>query len=51
VRALGWDELLSHPENLVLVEWPGNIADAMPAETIPLSFEWVNDTTRAVTFP
>lgn len=27
---LGWEEIISNPDNLVFIEWPENIAKAMP---------------------
>jgi tRNA threonylcarbamoyladenosine biosynthesis protein TsaE len=47
---IGWEETLLQPKTLVVVEWPERVADVMPQSMIPISFTWVNDTTRAVTF-
>jgi|SRR5581483_4708539 len=30
---LGWNEIISNPKNLILVEWPERIADIMPKHT------------------
>lgn len=27
---LGWQEIISDPKNLILIEWPENVADIMP---------------------
>ncbi|MSU45131.1 MAG: tRNA (adenosine(37)-N6)-threonylcarbamoyltransferase complex ATPase subunit type 1 TsaE [Candidatus Zambryskibacteria bacterium] len=27
---LGWKEIISDPKNLILIEWPENVADIMP---------------------
>ncbi len=28
--SLGWNEIISKPENLILIEWPENVAGIMP---------------------
>ena len=30
IARLGWGEILSNPQNLVLIEWPERVADLMP---------------------
>lgn len=30
LRALGWDEIVADPANLVVIEWPENVSDAIP---------------------
>ncbi|KKW24785.1 MAG: hypothetical protein UY70_C0024G0005 [Candidatus Kaiserbacteria bacterium GW2011_GWB1_52_6] len=43
LAALGWDELIQDPGNLVLVEWPENIESAIPKDATRLHFEIVGD--------
>ena len=42
---LGWAEIISNPQNLILVEWPERIADIMP-EHIQVKFEHVTENER-----
>lgn len=49
MSALGWDALCADPANLVLLEWPEQVATAMPKDMMKISFEYVDDTTRRVT--
>ncbi len=30
LRALGWDELVTDPSNLIVTEWPEHVSDAIP---------------------
>lgn len=33
LRELGWLEILKNPENLIFIEWPENVAKALPKKT------------------
>ncbi len=46
--SLGWDKIISDPENLVLVEWPERIAAIIPKTTINVHLAHHGDTTRTV---
>lgn len=50
MRALHWDTITHDPQNLIFVEWPEQVAEVMPQETISISFEYVNESTRKITF-
>lgn len=45
---LGWKNLLSDPENLILIEWPERVADIMPPDHIRLQFTFIDETTREI---
>jgi len=45
---LGWDENVNNSENIIAVEWPENITDILPANTIHLYFTFVDETTRLI---
>ena len=30
---LGWQEIISNPKNLILIEWPERVTDVMPEHT------------------
>ena len=45
---LGWHDLISNPENLILIEWPERVADIMP-EHIKINFQTLeNETSRSI---
>jgi tRNA threonylcarbamoyladenosine biosynthesis protein TsaE len=33
MRAIGWDELIEDKDNLIFIEWPENVAGAIPKST------------------
>jgi tRNA threonylcarbamoyladenosine biosynthesis protein TsaE len=45
---LGWSENISLAENIIAVEWPENIPDIFPENTIHLYFKYVDEVTRSV---
>lgn len=50
LKKLGWDSLMSDPANLILLEWPEQVADIIPSDAITLNFEFIDEQTRKVTF-
>ena len=38
MRALDWDTITHDPQNIIFVEWPEQVAEVMPQQTISLSF-------------
>ncbi len=44
---LGWQEIISNPLNLIIVEWPERISDIMP-EHIKVNFTHVSEDEREV---
>lgn len=48
MRALDWEALLADEHNLILLEWPEQVADAMPDDIIKLSFEYIDEGVRRV---
>lgn len=49
LEALGWKELLLEPSNLILLEWPEKVAGAIPADSVRISLEFLDENTRAIT--
>ncbi len=45
---LGWAENVADRGNLIAVEWPENIPDLLPENTIHIYFTHVNETTREI---
>ncbi|TET84910.1 MAG: tRNA (adenosine(37)-N6)-threonylcarbamoyltransferase complex ATPase subunit type 1 TsaE [Candidatus Nealsonbacteria bacterium] len=46
---LGFKEIISNPKNIVTIEWAERIQKILPAETIILKFEFINQKTRKIT--
>ncbi len=49
LEVLGWTELLADSQNLIMIEWPEIVADAMPTYTKYLDFKHIDETTREIT--
>lgn len=50
MRALDWETITRDPKNIIFIEWPEQVAEVMPQEIISLSFEYVDEQTRNITF-
>lgn len=46
---LGFEKLLAHPVNLILIEWADLVADILPQDHLKLKFEFVDEQTRKIT--
>jgi tRNA threonylcarbamoyladenosine biosynthesis protein TsaE len=44
---LGWHDIVSNPENLILIEWPERVSDIMP-EHIKINFSHVSESERTI---
>ena len=43
---LGWAEIISDPENLVLIEWPEIVADVMPKNHDKIKIKHLDENSR-----
>ena len=50
MRALGWEAISADPQNLIFIEWPEQVADALPHTMKTLTFAPVDETTRTIIF-
>ncbi len=48
VKCLDWENTISNPENIVVVEWPDRVEGAMPDHIIRLYFKTIDETTREI---
>ncbi len=48
---LRWQETCATPNTLIIIEWPEQVRDALPDDTITLSFAVTGDTERTITLP
>ena len=47
---LGWDNLIADAGNLILIEWPERVASALPKDMQKISFEFIDETTRKISW-
>ena len=45
---LGWEEITKEPENLILIEWPENVAGIIPTNAKRISFKFIDENTREI---
>jgi tRNA threonylcarbamoyladenosine biosynthesis protein TsaE len=45
---LGFKEIISNPQNIVVVEWADKIKKIMPENTLWFDFEFINESTRKI---
>ncbi len=45
---LGWEEIISEPENLIFIEWPENVAKIIPDDAKKISFKFIDEDTRDI---
>lgn len=50
LAALGFDELMRDPGNLVMLEWPEKVVDALPAPAVQISIVVGADDTRTISY-
>ena len=48
LSALGFNDLLSDPGNIILIEWPEHVRSVLPPDIKVLHFVFINDSTRAI---
>ncbi|MFA5841637.1 MAG: tRNA (adenosine(37)-N6)-threonylcarbamoyltransferase complex ATPase subunit type 1 TsaE [Candidatus Paceibacterota bacterium] len=50
LRALGWDEILSEPKNLIVIEWPERVKKLLPKGSFEVKFKFIDDRTREISW-
>ena len=50
VNRLGWEEIVSDPKNLILIEWPDMIGGAVPKLSEKIHFKFIDEKTRSLDF-
>lgn len=51
LAALGFNEVLKDPGNLVLIEWPEKVSDILPEDIRTVRFSFIDDETRRIQLP
>ncbi|MFA5830310.1 MAG: tRNA (adenosine(37)-N6)-threonylcarbamoyltransferase complex ATPase subunit type 1 TsaE [Candidatus Paceibacterota bacterium] len=47
---IGWEEIVKDPKNLIFIEWPERVSEVFLENTPKISFEFVDENTRNLTF-
>ena len=47
---LGWEEIISGENNIIAIEWPGEIEEILPKKRLNLKFEFIDENTRKISF-
>ena len=50
LKHLGFEELVQDPGNLILIEWPERVQEALPPDIQTLKFEFIDESTRRISF-
>lgn len=45
---LGWHDLVTNPENLILIEWADRVTSILPSRLVTLFFRYLDETTRII---
>ena len=47
---IGWKEIVKEKENLILIEWPENVAGIIPTDAKRIYFKFMDETTREISY-
>ena len=47
---LGWEEIISDKNTIIIVEWPERIEEIIPESAIRIAFNWVDENKRELVF-
>ena len=47
---LGWEEIITGENNIIVIEWPEKIEKILPKERLNLRFEFMDENTREISF-
>ena len=50
LKKLGFEKLLANPRNLIFIEWVDRVADLLPPDAKKISFEYIDDKTRKISY-
>lgn len=48
--SLGWNDIISKPENIIFVEWADRIQNILPEDMQTIHFNFVDDATREIEY-
>lgn len=47
---IGWEEIIKEKENLILIEWPENVAGIIPKYVRHIHFKFIDEQTREIDY-
>ena len=47
---LGWEEIISEKNNIIVIEWPEKIKKILPKKRLAIKFEFVDENVRKINF-
>ena len=47
---LGWNEIISNKDNLVIIEWPEKTKEVIPIDAIKINLTHIDEQTRGISF-
>ncbi len=50
LERLGWNDLISNPDNLIFIEWPERVPESIPSHAKRISLSHKDDETREIEF-
>lgn len=50
LKVLGWNSLMSDPQNLIFMEWPEQAADAIPADAVRIELRYSGGDDRTISY-
>lgn len=50
LEKLNWDETVSNPNNLIIIEWADKIKELLPSDAIYISLEFLDEHTRNISY-
>ena len=50
LEALGWKELAQEPGNLIILEWPEQVLDAIPKDAVRVTIQFTDDDNRIISY-
>lgn len=48
LKSIGWNELIKDSRNLIIIEWPEKISDALPENNWSIGFDFIDENTREI---
>ena len=45
---LGWKEIISRPDNLILIEWADKVKEILPDDTVQINFKFLDENVREI---
>lgn len=47
---LGWEEIINNKSNVIIIEWADRISSIIPKGALWISFEWMDENKRKISF-